>query len=71
MKMLVKEKREVNSHALIKSGWAANQNISFAGSLTLSKSFKNDAHPSASAEHTRYSLWSDELSFLLLIILCI
>ena len=36
--------REVNSHALMKSGWAAHQTIRFAGPLTLSKSFKNDAH---------------------------
>lgn len=58
--------------ALMKSGWAAHQNIRFAGHLTLSKSFKNDAHPpSVSTEHTRYDLWSDESLFLLVIILYI
>lgn len=71
MKILVKEKREVNSHALMESGWAAHQNIRFAGPLTLSKSFKNDAHLSDSTEHTGYNIWSDELPFFLVIVLYI
>lgn len=70
MKTLV-EKREVNSQALMKSGWAAHQNIRFAGLWLCPNPLKMMPISLLATEHTRHSLWSEELPFLLIIILYI